>query len=104
MIDHENSTSYPKISVVVNCYNGEKYLKEAIESVVAQTYPNWELILWDNQSTDRSKDVVEAFEDDRIKYFYAPQHTALGKARKRALTRAAGSKPARCRDATVTPA
>ncbi|MBT5406806.1 MAG: glycosyltransferase, partial [Gammaproteobacteria bacterium] len=39
----------------MNCYNGEKYLHEAIESIITQTYQNWELIFWDNQSTDSSK-------------------------------------------------
>ena len=38
------------VSIVLNCYNGEKYLKEALSSVKAQTYKNWELIFWDNRS------------------------------------------------------
>ena len=40
-----DQTSYqPLISVIMNCYNGEKYLREAIDSVYAQTYKNWEII------------------------------------------------------------
>ena len=42
------------VSIVINCYNGEKYLQEAIHSVIKQTYKNWEIIFWDNQSTDQS--------------------------------------------------
>ena len=42
------------VSVVMNCYNGEKYLKEAINSLLAQTYKNWELIFYDNCSTDKA--------------------------------------------------
>ena len=38
----------------MNCYNGEAYLKEAIQSILNQKYKNWELIFWDNNSTDKS--------------------------------------------------
>ncbi|QUX94562.1 hypothetical protein C0J08_03660 [Marinomonas sp. CT5] len=69
----------PLISVLMNCYNGEKYLREALDSIVAQTYDNWELIFWDNQSSDNSKSILEEYlPDSRIKYFYAPTHTNLG--------------------------
>ena len=40
------------ISIIVNCYNGEKYLKQTLESIQKQNYTNWELIFWDNHSTD----------------------------------------------------
>ena len=39
----------------MNCHNGEAFLKESINSVINQTYKNWELIFWDNFSNDRSK-------------------------------------------------
>ena len=42
----------PLVSIIMNCYNGEKYLQEAIDSILSQTYQNWELIFWDNQSKD----------------------------------------------------
>ena len=38
------------VSIILNCFNGEKYLKDALESVVNQTYNNWELVFWDNKS------------------------------------------------------
>ena len=47
----------PLVSILMNCYNGEEYLKEAIDSVINQEYKNWELIFWDNQSTDRSAEI-----------------------------------------------
>ena len=59
----------PLVSVIINCYNGEKYLREAIDSVIAQTYSNWEIIFWDNQSTDSSAEIVKSYNDDRIKYY-----------------------------------
>lgn len=75
----------PLVSVLMNCFNGEKYLREAIDSVIAQTYTNWELIFWDNQSTDFSASIVKSYSDARIKYSYAPTHTLLYEARNYAL-------------------
>ena len=63
------SAAYPLISVIMNCYNGEKYLHEAINSVCAQTYKNWELIFWDKNSRENSKNIVKRLEDTRIKYY-----------------------------------
>lgn len=71
----------PLVSVLMNCYNGEKYLRESIESVLLQSYKNWELIFWDNQSNDLSATIFYSYEDVRLKYFLAPQHTDLGTAR-----------------------
>ena len=45
------------VSVILNCYNGSKYLREALISVQNQSFKNWELIFWDNQSTDNSKQI-----------------------------------------------
>ena len=83
-------TEQPLVSVIMNCFNGEKYLREAIDSVLAQTYQNWELIFWDNQSTDSSAEVVKSYDDPRIYYFYAPQHTLLYEARNYAIERSKG--------------
>lgn len=80
----------PKVSVIVNCFNGEKYLSEALDSVISQSYPNWELIFWDNQSKDASAEIVKSIDDPRIHYFYAEEHTNLGEARSRALAKAKG--------------
>jgi len=75
----------PLVSILMNCYNGERYLREAIDSVIEQSYPHWELIFWDNQSTDNSKAVFDTYQDDRLKYYYAPKHTDLGGGRARAF-------------------
>ncbi|MCB1144987.1 MAG: glycosyltransferase [Leptospiraceae bacterium] len=80
----------PLISVVMNCYNGQEFLREAIESVIEQTYSNWELIFWDNQSSDDSRKIAESFLDDRIKYYYAPSHTNLAVARNLAIEKTSG--------------
>ncbi len=80
----------PLVSVIMNCYNGEKYLREAIDSVLAQTYTNWEIIFWDNQSTDSSAEIIKSYNDLRIKYYYAPKHAVLYAARNYALEKAKG--------------
>ena len=42
----------PLVSILINCYNGEKYLRASIDSIYEQSYQNWEIIFWDNASTD----------------------------------------------------
>jgi len=69
------------VSIQMCCYNGEKHLKAAIDSILRQSYAKWELIFWDNQSSDRSAEIVQSYNDDRIKYHFAPVHTDLGGAR-----------------------
>lgn len=83
-------TSDQKVSVIMNCFNAERFLKESIESVINQTYTNWELIFWDNQSSDNSATIVKSFADPRIKYFYAPTHTKLYEARNLAIQESEG--------------
>lgn len=80
----------PLVSVIMNCYNGAKYLNAAIDSVLAQSYPNWEIVFWDNQSTDGGATLVQSYADPRIKYFYAPKHTLLYEARNCAAQKANG--------------
>ena len=75
----------PLVSVIMNCFNGEQYLREAIDSVIAQTYQNWELIFYDNQSIDNSAEIFNSYKDSRFKYYYAKEHTNLFKARNIAI-------------------
>ena len=49
-----------KVSIVMNCFNSSKYLKEAIDSIYEQSYDNWEIIFWDNQSTDNSATIAKS--------------------------------------------
>ncbi|MCW7482118.1 glycosyltransferase family 2 protein [Leptospira kanakyensis] len=80
----------PLVSIVMNCYNGDEYLRESIDSVINQTYRNWEIIFWDNQSTDNSSQIARSYKDSRIKYFFATSHTPLGLARNLAIEKASG--------------
>jgi glycosyltransferase involved in cell wall biosynthesis len=81
MENNQKRKAQPLVSILMNCYNGEKYLQEAIDSVLSQTYENWELVFWDNRSTDRSANVFESNIDSRLKYYLAPKHTNIGPAR-----------------------
>ena len=51
----------PFVSVILNCFNGQEYLQEALESIISQTYDHWELIFWDNHSTDHSSNIFLSF-------------------------------------------
>ena len=64
----------PKISIITPCYNASVYLGMCIESVIAQTFVDWEMIIVDDCSTDNSADIIKAYQqnDSRIKYFKTP--------------------------------
>jgi len=74
----------PLVGILMNCFNGEKYLRASLESVLAQTYKNWQLVFWDNQSTDESAAIFQSYKDSRLQYFLAPKHTNLGGGRAKA--------------------
>lgn len=78
------------VSVILNCYNGDKYLKEALTSVEAQTYKNWELIFLDNQSKDNSKLILKSFQNKKFRYFKTKKHMSLYSARNLAIKKAKG--------------
>ena len=61
----------PLVSIVTCTYNRKGYLKEAIESVLAQTYKNWEYIIWSDGSSDGTEEMVTSYKDPRIKFFQA---------------------------------
>jgi glycosyltransferase involved in cell wall biosynthesis len=76
----------------MNCYNGARHLDAALESVLAQTFRDWEIVFWDNASTDATPDIVQraAAKDDRIRVFRAQTTTPLGAARNLALHQCRG--------------
>lgn len=63
-----NSQADPLLTVVMPVFNAEKYLREAIDSVLNQTYKNFELIIINDGSTDRSVDVIRSYTDERIRF------------------------------------
>lgn len=67
------------VSIVLPVYNGEQYLRESIDSVLAQTYTNWELLILDDGSTDQTAAIADEYvrRDSRIHYYRNPQNLRL---------------------------
>lgn len=79
------------VSVIMPSYNTAQYIRESIESVLSQTYVNWELIIVDDCSTDNTDDVVAPFLiDERIKCFKNDMNSGAAESRNRALREAKG--------------
>jgi len=74
-----NSSNKPVISVIMSVLNGEKYLREAIESVLKQTYRNFEFIIINDGSTDNTENIVKSYKDSRIAYIKNPSNLGLSK-------------------------
>ncbi len=79
----------PLVSIIINCFNGEEYLREAMDSVYAQTFTNWEIIFWDNCSTDTSAEIAKSY-GEKVIYYKAEINKPLGEARNYALAKANG--------------
>ena len=81
------------ISVIINCYNGAIFLGRAIESVLSQRYKHFEIIVFDNCSTDESASIVENYLDSRIRLVSSelPEVVPLYMARNKAVVHARGS-------------
>lgn len=80
----------PLISVIINIRNGAATLREAIDSVLSQSFGDWELILWDDRSTDSSPSIAASYTDSRIRCFLSPEDVSLGRARNDAIGQATG--------------
>lgn len=86
-------TTPPLISVILPVYNAEKYVVESVQSVLDQSYPNIEIICCDDGSTDRSFEIVKAFEQDhggRITVVETEKNSGISAARNRAIQAAQG--------------
>ena len=62
------------ISVIIPVYNGEKYIKKCLDSVVNQTKKEIEILVVNDGSTDQTEDIIKSFNDSRIKYFKNTNH------------------------------
>ncbi|MCP4265477.1 MAG: glycosyltransferase [Candidatus Brocadiaceae bacterium] len=79
----------PIVSVIMNCLNSSKYLREAIDSVYAQTFKGWEIIFWDNASSDNSGEIAKSY-DNRLQYYRGQKTVPLYAARNSAFEKAKG--------------
>ena len=78
------------VSIIMNCHNGEKFLHQSVQSVINQSYKNWELIFFDNISQDSSLSILGSFIDKRIKIFCSENFLNLYHARNEALKKTRG--------------
>jgi len=82
----------PLVSVIMPCYNMEKFIAYTIESVQRQTYPHWELLIVDDTSTDKTAEIVKSYQnqDDRILFIVKPKHSGIADTRNQCIQMAQG--------------
>lgn len=78
------------VSIITASYNTANYISETIETVLAQTYTNWEMIIVDDCSIDNTNEVVQRYTDERIRYFKMKSNSGAAVARNFALQKARG--------------
>lgn len=78
------------VSIIMPSWNTGNYIAESIESVLNQTYKNWELLIVDDCSTDNTDSVVASFDDKRIRYFKNKKNSGAALTRNRAIRKANG--------------
>lgn len=78
------------VSIIMPAYNSEAFIKESIQSVLNQTYKNWELIIVDDCSNDNTVNVVKSFKDERIRILILDQNSGAAAARNKGIEAAAG--------------
>ena len=80
----------PLVSIIMNCHNGSQFIRRSVRSIRKQKYNNWELVFWDNNSTDKTKQVIKKIKDKRIKYFFSKKFYNLYYSRNQAIKKAKG--------------
>ncbi|WP_105258047.1 glycosyltransferase family 2 protein [Pseudoalteromonas sp. T1lg88] len=78
------------VSIIMPCYNAEKTIERAINSVIQQTYSNWELIIVNDCSSDNSANIVKKFDDPRVHFFNNKSNSGAGVSRNKAIEKASG--------------
>lgn len=81
---------YGLVSIIMPNYNCAAYLRETVDSVISQTYKNWELLFVDDCSTDDSLEIINSYNDERIKVFKNPCNSGAAASRNYALREAKG--------------
>jgi glycosyltransferase involved in cell wall biosynthesis len=82
------NSSHPAISVIIPTYNQAHFLREAIQSVICQTFTDWEVIVVNNYSEDNTIEVVESFKDQRLKLINFHNHGIIGASRNEGVRQA----------------
>lgn len=84
-------TSSDLISIIIPVYNAENFLKDSIESILSQTYPNKEIIIIDDCSTDKSFEIAKSYESDMVKVFKMLQNSGQSASSNYGITKSRGS-------------
>jgi Glycosyltransferases involved in cell wall biogenesis len=79
----------PAVSVIMNCLNSSRDLREAMDSLMAQTFTDFEVVFWDNCSTDESPAIAQSY-GEKVRYFRGESIVPLGEGRNLALAQARG--------------
>ncbi len=87
--------SNPKVSVIMSVYNGERYLKEAIESILHQTFTDFEFLIVNDGSTDGSLEIIQSYQDGRVRVINNEQNIGLTKSLNKAIRQTRGEYIAR---------
>jgi glycosyltransferase involved in cell wall biosynthesis len=90
VVQANDMSRQPLVTVVIPTYNHAEYLKRALDSVVAQTYKNWEAIVVNNFSTDNTIAIVESFNDERISLINFRNNGIIAASRNRGIEAARG--------------
>lgn len=85
-----NSKLTPAVSIIIPTYNRAKLISKALQSIIDQTYVNWEVIVIDNHSTDYTDKIFKNFKDPRIKYLKIHNHGVIAKSRNLGIKTAKG--------------
>ena len=89
---HVPMSEAPVVSVIMNCLNSSEHLQETLDSLAAQTFTDFEVIFWDNGSTDSSPQIARGHAGlaGRLRYFRGEETVPLGAARNLAIARSRG--------------
>lgn len=88
MLSVANNT--PSISIIMPAYNSRSTIGESIQSVVNQTFSDWELLIIDDCSPESMKDIAESFHDERIRYIRLLKNSGVAAARNTGIVQAKG--------------
>ena len=80
----------PEVSIITPCYNSSKFLQQTVDSVLNQTFTDWEWLITDDKSTDNSVEIIRKVNDERIKLTVAEKNGGAGHARNLSLEKASG--------------
>src|SRR3989338_2089174 len=81
----------PLVTVMMPVFNGEKYIKFAIESILSQTYKDFELLIVNDASTDKTVNIIHTYKDSRVRLIHNSKQLGLSAIRQRGVSEARGS-------------